>query len=126
MTVENKILVWITGAGGLIGNYLVQTAKQSAPDWRVQGLARADLDLLDFAVVRKQFQHDAPQLVIHCAALSQSHACQKNPGLARQLNIEVTAQLAELAAEIPFVFFSTDLVFDGRTGITTSPPLSIH
>ncbi len=116
MTVKNKKFVWVTGAGGLIGNYLVQTAIQFAPEWRVQGLARADLDLLDFNAVRKQFHQDAPQLILHCAALSQSLACQKNPTLARQLNVEVTASLAELAAGIPFVFFSTDLVFDGRTG----------
>ncbi len=116
MSVDNKKTGWITGAGGLIGNYFVQTAAQFAPGWRVRGLARADLDLLDFAAVRKQFQLDAPQLVLHCAALSQSPACQKNPTLARRLNVEVTALLAELAAEIPFVLFSTDLVFDGRAG----------
>jgi dTDP-4-dehydrorhamnose reductase len=32
------------------------------------------------------------------------------------VNVEVTKLLAELAADIPFVFFSTDLVFDGRKG----------
>jgi dTDP-4-dehydrorhamnose reductase len=32
------------------------------------------------------------------------------------LNVEVTEHLAHLAADIPFVFFSTDLVFDGRKG----------
>lgn len=130
MTVENKKTAWITGAGGLIGNYLVQTAEQFAPEWRVRGLARADLDLLDSAAVRKRFHQDAPQLVMHCAALSQSPACQKDPELAQRLNVEVTAVLAELAAEIPFVFFSTDLVFDGRTGnydeSTAVNPLSIY
>ncbi len=130
MIVEIKKAVWITGAGGLIGNYLVETAKQSAPEWRVRGLARADLELLDFAAVRNRFHQDSPQLVIHCAALSQSPACQKNPGLARRLNVEVTALLAELASEIPFVFFSTDLVFDGRAGnydeSAAVNPLSIY
>ena len=116
MALENTKPVWITGAGGLIGSYLVQTAKQFVRDWRVRGLTRADLDLLDFAAVRKSFRAVAPDLVIHCAALSQSPACQKNPALARQLNVEVTALLAELAADIPFIFFSTDLVFDGRAG----------
>ena len=107
-------LAWITGAGGLIGNYLVRTAPRFAPGWRVRGLTRPDLDLDDSAAVRNTFQKDLPQLVIHCAALSQTPACQKNPELARRLNVDVTARLAELAAEIPFVFFSTDLVFDGR------------
>lgn len=116
MSLENKKAVWITGAGGLIGNYLVQKAGVFAPEWRVLGLARADLDLLDAAAVRRRFHRDTPQLVIHCAALSQSPACQQNPALARQLNVEVTAMLSEVAAEIPFVLFSTDLVFDGRKG----------
>ncbi len=41
---------------------------------------------------------------------------QKNPALARRVNVEATRFLAELAAEIQFAFFSTDLVFDGRKG----------
>jgi dTDP-4-dehydrorhamnose reductase len=41
---------------------------------------------------------------------------QKNPALARRVNVDATKLLAELAAEIPFVFFSTDLVFDGCKG----------
>jgi dTDP-4-dehydrorhamnose reductase len=33
-----------------------------------------------------------------------------------RLNVGVTAFLAELAADVPFVFFSSDQVFDGRKG----------
>jgi dTDP-4-dehydrorhamnose reductase len=109
-------LAWITGANGLIGNYLVQTAPQFAPRWRVRALTRADFDLLDFAAVRREFLIDRPQLVIHCAAVSTVAAAQKNPELARRVNVEATKLLAELAVEIPLVFFSTDLVFDGRKG----------
>ena len=109
-------LAWITGANGLIGNYLVQTASRFAPQWRVRALTRGQLDLLDFAAVRREFQKDQPQLVIHCAAITVVNDAQKNPDLARRVNVEVTKLLAELAAEIPFVFFSTDLVFDGRKG----------
>ena len=108
--------IWITGAGGLIGNYLVQTARDSAPQAAIRGLTRDQLDLLDFAAVRRQFQCDPPDLIIHCAALSKSPDCQKNPALARRLNVEVTQMLCELCQNIPFLFFSTDLVFDGRAG----------
>ena len=48
--------------------------------------------------------------------MSSSPACQENPSLARKLNVEATACLAGLAADIPFIFFSSDLVFDGRQG----------
>jgi dTDP-4-dehydrorhamnose reductase len=109
-------LAWVTGANGLIGNYLVQTAPRFAPGCRLRALTRKQLDLLDFAAVRRKFQKDKPQLVIHCAAITVVGEAQKNPELARRVNVEVTRLLAELAAEISFVFFSTDLVFDGRKG----------
>lgn len=108
--------VWITGAGGLIGSYLVRCAPRFAPDARVVALTRDRLDLADFAAVRAEFRRQRPGLVIHCAALSKSTECEAKPALARKLNIEVTALLAELAADIPLVFLSTDLVFDGRAG----------
>ena len=113
---EMQNRVWITGANGLIGNYLVQTAPRFAPGWRVRALTRADFDLLDFAAVRRAFQLDPPTLVIHCAAITSVADAQKDPALARRVNVEVPKLLAELAAQIPFVFFSTDLVFDGRQG----------
>ncbi len=82
----------------------------------MRALTRAELDLEDFATVREAFRRESPGLVIHCAALANTPACEKNPPLAHKLNVEVTSVLAELAADIPFIFFSTDLVFDGRTG----------
>ncbi|HEX3801045.1 MAG TPA: NAD(P)-dependent oxidoreductase [Verrucomicrobiae bacterium] len=121
---------WITGAQGLIGNYLVQSAAQFAPGEHVIGLTRAQVDLTDFSAVRELFRKQKPQQIIHCAALSQSPACQANPALARKVNVEATALLAELAAAIPLIFFSTDLVFDGRLGNYTESatvnPLSIY
>lgn len=62
--------------------------------------------------------------------MSKSPECQANPALAKMANMETTARLAELAAEIPFVFFSTDLVFDGQKGNYTETdavnPLNIY
>ena len=124
----NLPLAWITGVGGLIGNYLVQTASKFAPHWRLRALTRDRLDLLDFAAVRREFEKDRPQLIIHCAAITSVAGAEADPRLARRLNVEVTKLLAELAAEIPFVFFSTDLVFDGRKGdyVETDAPNPLH
>jgi len=128
--VKDFPLVWITGTGGLIGNYLFQTAPAHAPNFQIISLTRTQLDLTDFAAVQRKISQDKPQLIIHCAALSRSPVCQENPKLAWQLNFEVTKNLAELAAEIPLIFFSSDLVFDGRKGNyteTDSPnPLSVY
>jgi dTDP-4-dehydrorhamnose reductase len=122
--------IWITGAGGLIGSALLQTAPEFFPDASVVGLTRPALDLTDFEAVRAAFRRQTPQLVIHCAALSSSTACQSDPALARKVNVEVTELLAELAVNISFYLFSTDLVFDGRTGhyseSTTVNPLMVY
>ncbi|HEY9171405.1 MAG TPA: SDR family oxidoreductase [Verrucomicrobiae bacterium] len=121
---------WITGAGGLIGNCFLQSAAEFGPQWTPRGLTRQIVDLADAASVRRLFAAEQPVLVIHCAALSKSPACQANPALARQLNVEVTQTLVELAVGIPFVFFSSDLVFDGRQGnyveTDTPGPLSVY
>jgi dTDP-4-dehydrorhamnose reductase len=106
-------IAWITGAGGLIGSHLTAHAPQR---WRVVALTRADLELTDPAAVQRRFRADAPNLVIHCAALSSSVECERNPEAARVQNVEVTARLAELAANARFILLSTDLVFDGRKG----------
>jgi dTDP-4-dehydrorhamnose reductase len=126
----NAQSAWITGANGLIGNQLLRLARQQATAWTARGLTRQDLDLTDMAAVRRLFREQNPGLILHCAALSKSQACQANPELARKLNVEVTAHLTELAADIPFVFFSTDLVFDGRQGnyaeTAAVNPLSVY
>ncbi|HXF92581.1 MAG TPA: SDR family oxidoreductase [Nitrospiraceae bacterium] len=106
----------VTGAGGLIGSYLVKTAARWAPEWRVQGLSRSEVDLTDMDRVRELWRTLKPSLVIHCAAMSRTEACERDPALARKLNVEVTALLADLSANLPFVFFSSDQVFDGRAG----------
>jgi len=106
----------ITGAAGLIGQYLVRTASRWAPGWDVQGLSRADLDLTDRANVERTWQSIKPNAVIHCAALSRTKDCEQNPDEARRINVEVTAYLAQLSQDIPFIFLSSGEVFDGRTG----------
>lgn len=109
-------VAWITGANGLIGGYLVQSAPRFAAGWRVRPQTRAAFDLLDFAAVERAFRQDPPRLIIHCAAITTVAEAQKNPDHARRVNVDAVEFLAALAADIPFVFFSTDLVFDGRRG----------
>lgn len=106
--------VWVTGAGGLIGNACVEVARAAGYPGRARPLMRAEIDLADFRAVERLFARERPTGVIHCAARSRSPACQADPAAARLQNVEVTCRLAELAAEVPMVFLSTDLVFDGR------------
>jgi dTDP-4-dehydrorhamnose reductase len=106
----------ITGAAGLIGQYLVKTATRWAPGWDVQGLTRAELDLTEMLKVEARVHALKPDLLIHCAALSRTKACEQDPEQARRINVEATAHLAQLSRDIPFIFLSSGEVFDGRTG----------
>lgn len=108
--------VWVTGAAGLIGSHFLRHPAANARRWRLIGLSRTELDLLDSAAAARRFSQDRPALIIHCAAMSKSPACQANPALARRSNVEVTQHLADLASDGRFVFLSTDLIFDGRKG----------
>lgn len=116
MNAPSQPVAWVTGAGGLIGSQAVISAVQYAPAWRVVGLRRHDLELTDYRAVTRIFREQRPQLIIHCAAMSRSPACQREPLRARQQNVEITRMLADLAADTPFIFLSSDLVFDGRQG----------
>ena len=106
----------ITGAAGLIGQYLVKTAPRWASHWDVQGLTRADLELTDRANIERAWQSIKPSAVIHCAALSRTKDCEQHPEQARRINVEVTAHLAQLSQDIPFIFLSSGEVFDGKAG----------
>ena len=106
----------ITGAGGLIGGYLVRTAVRWARQWDVRGVTRAEADLTDPAQVQELWDRSRPALVIHCAALSRTGACEQDPARARHINVDATRALAAAARDTPFIFLSTDQVFDGAKG----------
>ncbi|MCU0787590.1 MAG: SDR family oxidoreductase [Verrucomicrobia bacterium] len=111
-----KHTLWITGAGGLIGSHLAEMAPSVAPDLAPMALTRQNLDLTNHDAVARRFALDSPEMVIHCAAISDSRQCENHPELAQRVNVEATAFLAELFASRRMVFFSTDLVFDGIRG----------
>ena len=88
------------------------------------------LDLANFEAVTRAFAAQPPSLVIHCAGLTRIAACQANPSLAEALNVAATRHLCGLAKDVPLIFLSTDLVFDGSKGnyVESDPvrPLSVY
>ena len=114
----------ITGASGFLGWNLVQ---QASRDWQVfgttfsqtldaSGFAPEQIDLRDFEALKQFFHRIAPDAVIHTAAVTDPNVCQVHRQESHQLNVTASANLAGLCSDrkIPFVFTSTDLVFDGK------------
>jgi len=120
-------VAWITGAGGLIGSQLLRKAP---PEWELRAIVRSKLELTHADEVRAAYDQDEPQLVLHCAALSRTMDCERDPRTAWENNLEVTRTLAALAVDIPLLFFSSDLVFDGQKGNYTEDdaptPISVY
>lgn len=116
-----KLLV--TGASGFLGWNLCQLA---APDWEVYGVCRSHplaipkvksvrADLTDFQAVQPLLQSVKPDAVIHLAAESSPNRCQQQPELSHRINVDASVNLARLCADarIPYVFASSEQVFDG-------------
>jgi len=75
----------------------------------------AKLDLRNFKDIQRIFQDVRPQAVIHTAAASNPDFCQEHRIESHKINVDVPVNIAGLCSDykIPYVFTSTDLVFDG-------------
>lgn len=108
----------------------MQSSAGNADRWIVRPLTRRHFDLSDAGSMSACFHRERPSAVIHCGALSKTPDCEREPDMAQRINVDGTRHLAELAAEIPLIFLSSDMVFDGRKGgyLETDPvnPLSIY
>jgi dTDP-4-dehydrorhamnose reductase len=122
--------VWVTGAQGLIGSHIVTALQRTGGRFEALPIVRQRVDLECYEEMRAAFRHDDPAVVVHCAAYSDTAYCEAHPERAFAVNMNLTASLAELARDRLFIFFSTDLVFDGKCGQYTESsavgPLSVY
>jgi dTDP-4-dehydrorhamnose reductase len=113
----------ITGASGFLGWSLCRAGLAAWDVWgvcrshpvRFDGVTMARADLTDASALRDLFAAVTPAAVIHAASTSRIDACERQPRETRAINVEASRAIAGLCADrdIPCVFTSTDLVFDG-------------
>jgi dTDP-4-dehydrorhamnose reductase len=138
--------VLITGASGLLGaNVALEAAKaghevvgvSGSRPLRTDAFTAVTVDLLNEAGLLGLVERVRPEWVVHCAALADLEACERDPELARRLNGEVPGVLAEICRKggarhepARLLHISTDAVFDGVKGNyaeTDAPhPLSVY
>lgn len=99
---ESKIAV--TGWKGRLGSELVS-----------RGCVPLDCDVTSkFSI--KQALHDVkPDIVIHCAAMTDVDKCEEYPDEAFEINAKGTENL-KVCFDKKIIYISTDYVFDGRKG----------
>ena len=117
----------ITGGGGFVAGSVIH---QAPPDWalhalsgkvplaRRKGLVWHTLDLKQPGEVKRTLEEIAPDVVIHAAATADIDLCERNPDLARTLNVTLTQAVADSCsrARSQLIYVSTDNVFDGERG----------
>ncbi|MBI3160580.1 MAG: SDR family oxidoreductase [Chloroflexi bacterium] len=133
--------VLITGASGLLGLNLAIEAQRAghtvfgvtgSRQVALEGVRMMQADLLDGTARARMWEAAAPEWVVHCAALADLEACEREPERAQALNADLPGTLAAeaKAAGARFVHISTDAVFDGERGDYTEEdapnPLSVY
>jgi dTDP-4-dehydrorhamnose reductase len=118
----NKIL--ITGASGFLGWNLCRIASENHHVigtfhnhlTQLPGVTYEKCDITDYFSLKELISKIKPDGVIHTAAISNPNYCQNNPTESRLVNVTASINIAGLCSdlEIPCVFTSTDLVFDGK------------
>lgn len=125
---KEELRVLITGGSGMLGSNLAFYLSQTRPRWQLHltylahkvelpGVTSHQVDLLDEVGVKKLMQDVKPQLIIHCAALTDLDWCEQHPGEALMVNAGTTITMMGWANHLGarLVYISTDAVF-GQVG----------
>lgn len=125
--------ILVTGACGLLGAHLMELLSRRHevvgtdrnPWWGDASRAVVAGDLLDPRFVDEFIGRTAPQALLHCTAMTDVEACERDPEAARVQNAGVPRRLLGLLpADCLFVYLSTDAVFGGSRPMATEedPP----
>jgi len=121
---KQKII--ITGVSGLLGNNLSFCLKDDyiilglfhQHACAIEGIALKAIDLTDLKQVKSIVREFQPDIIIHCAALSDIEYCEAHQDLAYKANVLATRHLIEAIQQTPcqFIFISTDSIYDKTNG----------
>lgn len=119
--------VFLTGGSGLLAINWAMTVRESR---RVvlglhhrnislsgAGAHHVDLDSVDDVV--RALETTEPRLVVHTAALTSVEQCEREPDLARHVNVDLAVNVAAACARtrVPLVHISTDHLFAGGQAV---------
>ena len=131
--------VVITGANGMLGSSIIKEFKDKYEFYSLDKEPLepilpnpVQIDLTDKEKTEEVIKKIKPDLVIHCAAITNVDFCEDNEELCYKVNVEATKHLAETCKKlgIVMVYISTDFIFDGEKGNYTEEdkpnPLGVY
>lgn len=116
--------ILVTGANGQLGSELRVLSASSDDDFTF--ITRADVDFTSIAAIQAWFADKRFDVIINCAAYTAVDKAESEPELARAINADAVATLAQIAKDQNslLIHISTDYVFAGshyRPYVETDP-----
>ncbi|MCR8915767.1 NAD(P)-dependent oxidoreductase [Marinobacter panjinensis] len=105
----------ITGADGMLGRAFEECLVNKAPSANVSCFSRSRLDVTDRNSVLNLTSLD-PDIIIHCAGLTNADECTRNPDLAYNVHYKGTKNIIELAQNNSalVIYPQSVFIFDGQ------------
>jgi dTDP-4-dehydrorhamnose reductase len=125
----SRLKILITGANGLLGHKLVEQLVERGEFEVVAtgkgpcrlsggGFFYQSMDITDQRQVEQLIAQEAPDTIIHSAAITNVDQCELNHEECLEVNVKATEYLVRAAEQLKahFIFVSTDFVFSGEKG----------
>jgi dTDP-4-dehydrorhamnose reductase len=87
-------------------------------DVRINGVYTHKCDLSNSDDIKNQISADKPNIIIHCAAVTNIEDCEENKEYTERINVGATGTVSEVANkhDIKLIYISSDSVYDGVKG----------
>jgi dTDP-4-dehydrorhamnose reductase len=123
--------ILLTGATGLLGPYLKQVLSSYG---QVETVARSGAmhccDLTNATEVQILMKTLMPDVIVVAAGLTDVDLCERNPQLARAVNVQTTQNLVDnVSKDTAFVYISTDQVYADNLHLHTEveeAPINVY
>jgi len=96
-------MILVTGAGGFVGNKIMNLCKDTVASPSLRGLSEDD--------IRRMVAESGVDTIIHTAAISDIGQCQADPEGSYLANVLIPVYLAKAAKDIKLICFSSDQVY---------------
>lgn len=118
--------VLITGATGMLGKDVYNLFSDDLK-YRTYAINRQRnniikdeeqilIDLCETEKVKEILHNIQPDIIIHCAALTDVNKCEIEKEYAHSLHVDATQTLSQTCPNAKFIYISTDSVYDGFRG----------
>ncbi|MCI6140295.1 MAG: sugar nucleotide-binding protein [Clostridiaceae bacterium] len=107
----------ITGAGGFLGSRLSEYFR-NREGYECVAVGHRELDIEDSLIVSAFMQGVRPDVVFHCAGISDTAVCEREPEMSHKINVKGTFNMAKACRDTgsKMIFMSSDQIYGATHG----------